>query len=157
MAEQFCKNDRKWRNFLRFPRHIRTSGARHFTFSSDLLRCLLPKVQLTFSWNSFHSILRPPSRFNQFAMSTTPALVSQFNFLIIRDLTAAYFYINISQLIHLFSICVFFLNDEKDGSDEYNLPVISNWVSIHWGLRGLGSGESLSEKGSVSIPIEKLH
>ena len=64
----------------------------------------------------------------------------------LRDLTTAHFYINISQFIHLFSICVFLLNDEKDGSEEYNFPVISNWVSIHWELRGLGSGESFIGK-----------
>ena len=143
--------DRKWRKFLRFPMHIATSGARHFTFSSALLRRLLPTVQLTYSWNSFHSrylqfFVLPPE-INQFTTHNTQRQLLCGSSFFFRDLTAAYFYTNISQFIHLFSICVFFLIDEKDGSDEYNLPVISNWVSIHWGLRGLGSGEPLSEKG----------
>ena len=103
--------DRKWRKFLRFPMHIATSGAWHFTFSSALLRCLLPKVQLTYSWNSFHSrylqfFILPPDPIN--SQRTTHNANSCVAVRFFCDLTTAYFYTNISQFIHLFSMCVFF-------------------------------------------------
>ena len=36
-GRKFCKNDGNWQKFLRFPRHIDTSVASHFTFSAALV------------------------------------------------------------------------------------------------------------------------
>ena len=94
-SAKMTEKDRKWRTFLRFPRHIGTSGARHFTFSSALLKCLLPTVQLTFSRNSFHwrynyiwfSVLPPDSINSQWAQRQL--LCGDSISFIFRDLTAA--------------------------------------------------------------------
>ena len=71
MAKKFCNNDGK-RQKMAFSqaRHIATSGARHFTFSSTLLRCLFTNstinLFLEFIPLKVFTILRPSSRFNPF-------------------------------------------------------------------------------------------
>ena len=152
MAKKFCKNDGK-RQKMAFSqaRHIATSGARHFTFSSTLLRCLLPTVQLTFFWiHSAQGIYNSSSLLQiQSIHNKQRQLLCGSSFFLFFVIWQLHNFTSIFLSSFIYSQFVyFFLNDEKDGSDEYNLPVISNWLSIHWGLRGLGSGESLSEKGS---------